>query len=57
MARPWAERDIDALVPSTLPLNPEVERPKWAERYGAIVAAQLNAIVELHDADPARCRT
>lgn len=54
IARPWAERDIDVLVPSTLPLNPEADRPKWAERYGAVVAAQLNAVVELHDADPAR---
>lgn len=51
---PWAERDIDVLVPSTLPVNPEVERPSWAARHGAIIAAQLNAIVEVHDSDPAR---
>lgn len=54
VARPWGERDIAVLVPSTLPLNPETERPNWPARYGAVVAARLNAIVELHDAAPAR---
>lgn len=54
LARPWAERDIDVLVPSSLSVLPEAERAAWPAKHGGIVAAQLNAIVAVHEAAPAR---
>lgn len=52
VVKPWADRDIDVLVPSTLPINPEATRAGWPDRYGNVMAALLNAIVEIHDASP-----
>lgn len=52
VVRPWAERTIDVLVPSTLSCLPEVERAAWRERYGAVVTALLNATVQVYDSAP-----
>lgn len=54
VVRPWKERDIAVLVPSTLSVIPEVERADWPARFGALGAAQLNAMVEAHDEAPGR---
>lgn len=54
LVRPWDERDIDVLVPSTMPVHPDLERSTWATRYGNLTAAQLNAIIEVHDGAPAQ---
>lgn len=50
--RPWAERDIGVLVPSSLAVMPEEDRRGWADQYGTEVAARLHAVIEEHEDDP-----
>ncbi len=54
VAKPWRERDIDVLVPSSLHGDPDAERAAWPHRYGFVAAVLLNGVVEVHNAEPTR---
>lgn len=49
----WEARDIPLLLSASLHGEPDAIRSSWAN-HGAAVAAQLQAIVEAHDASPAQ---
>ncbi|MBX9635249.1 MAG: hypothetical protein K2X44_09745, partial [Magnetospirillum sp.] len=54
VVRPWRDRDVDVLLPASLPEPPAVLRSAWSEEFGPAVAGRLGAIVEEQQADPAR---
>ena len=51
--RPWRLRDVPLLLSASLQQPPEAARADW-RRYGPVTCARLNAMVETHEADPAR---
>lgn len=50
---PWEARDIPLFLSATLAADAEAFRAAWRQ-HGPAVEAQLNAIVDAHDADPVR---
>ena len=50
-AAPWKDRELPIFLSASVMADPEPFRVAWAQ-HGAAVAAQLNAIVEAHLADP-----
>jgi hypothetical protein len=52
-AAPWEGRDVPLFLSGSLMVDPEPFRAQWP-RHGAEVAARLEAMIEVHDAEPTR---